>query len=52
MRLLTLNERITIRGLLAKRGVEISPAIKSSSEFINFWNMAYGKSILFFAKYL
>jgi hypothetical protein len=45
---LSLNQKISIKGELAKRGIVSLAAMNTKKEAIHYWNMAYGTSILKF----
>lgn len=52
MRQLTLNEKITIRGLLARMGVRGPLVVKAElKELIHYWNMCYRRSITAYHRY-
>ena len=54
MKLLSLNEKITIKGLLVRQGVPVSNLIKFKyrRDVLFFWNRVYGKPITSYAKYI
>lgn len=52
MRQLTLDDKITIRGLLARMGVSGPLVVKAElKELIHCWNMCYRRSITAYHRY-
>jgi len=52
MRQLTLDDKITIRGLLARMGVSGPLVVEAElKEIIHYWNMCYRRSITAYHRY-